>query len=167
MLQIDIDGILSELSLAPPVTTVTNLLPEHGNRLNDRNKLKSGCNTNLLPVLPPLPPASMIPAEKCSDWQPVFYAWLDGEELRTTGVCDDLAGEISRLTADDLPLQRRLLKLHCGVYSGPWWGRLVERWKERTAIMPLDGGLSLADAEHQAAVSLRAVAFIEEMRGEP
>lgn len=94
-----------------------------------------------------------------------FRAWLQDDVLMTSGVTDDLAGEIVKLTTDDLPLQRRLLKLHCGIYSGPWWVRLVERWQERVAIMVHDGGLSKVDAEYQAAVCLRAEAFLDELRG--
>ena len=34
-----------------------------------------------------------------TEWPPKFRAWLtDKGELRTTGVCDDLAGEIKTLT---------------------------------------------------------------------
>lgn len=94
-----------------------------------------------------------------------FKACLQDDVLMTSGVTDDLAGEIVKLTTDDLPLQRRLLKLHCGIYSGPWWSRLVDRWQERTAIMVHDGGLFNGDAEHQAAVCLRAEAFLDELRG--
>lgn len=98
------------------------------------------------------------------DWQPEFKAWLEGDSLRTTGSTDDLAGVIIELTTDDLPLQRRLLKLHCGVYQGPWWDRLVERWQERAAIMEHDGGLAREQAELEAARCLRAEAFLEELK---
>lgn len=101
------------------------------------------------------------------NWRPAFKAWLEGDTLFISGVTDDLAGEIIKLTADDLPLQRRLLKLHCGRYDGPWWTRLVERWQERAAIMQYDGGLTRDDAEHQAAVCLRAEMFIDELRNMP
>lgn len=164
MLQIDINSILSELSLSPPVTTVANLLPPAGNGQNEHNNLKSGDIISLLPLGPLLPPKNTIPAEN-SNWKPTFHAWLEGDTLHTTGVTDDLAGEIIRLTADDLPLQRRLLKLHCGRYSGPWWERLRERWEERASIMQYDGGLTKDDAEYQAAVCLRAEMFIDELRG--
>lgn len=115
---------------------------------------------------PPLPlsaPADNHPG----DWRPTFHARLQGDVLMISGVTDDLAGEIIKLTADDLPLQRRLLKLHCGTYSGPWWSRLVERWQERAAIMQYDGGLTREDAEHQAAACLRAEMFIDELRAAP
>ena len=37
------------------------------------------------------------------DWRPEFKAWLtDADELRTTGVTDDLAAAIRDLTADNL-----------------------------------------------------------------
>lgn len=115
------------------------------------------------PILPTSAPADNHPG----DWRPTFHARLQGDVLMISGVTDDLAGEIIKLTADDLPLQRRLLKLHCGTYSGPWWSRLVERWQERAGIMQYDGGLTREDAEHQAAACLRAEMFIDELRAAP
>ena len=115
-------------------------------------------STALLPVF------ATADNHPCRD-EPSFRAWLQDDALMTSGVTDDLAGEIVKLTTDDLPLQRRLLKLHCGIYSGPWWSRLVERWQERTAIMVCDGGLAKEEAEYQAAVCLRAAAFLDELRG--
>jgi hypothetical protein len=54
-----------------------------------------------------------------TDWRPEPKAWLtDTGELRTQGVFDDLAKEIIRLTADNLPLQAKLLRERCGEYSG-------------------------------------------------
>jgi hypothetical protein len=35
-----------------------------------------------------------------SDRSPVFKAWLAGDELLTTGVCDDLAAEVINVTSD-------------------------------------------------------------------
>lgn len=163
MTQIDIDGILPELSLYPPVTTVTSLLPPDGNGQNEHNSLKSDDIVGLLPPLPLLPPENTTPAENC-DWKPTFHAWLEGDVLMISGVTDDLAGEIIKLTADDLSLQRQLLKRHCGIYDGPWWSRLVERWQERAGIMQYDGGLTREDAEYQAAECLRAAAFFEELK---
>jgi len=99
------------------------------------------------------------------DWRPEFKIWLENDQLRTRGVCDDLAGEIIALTADDLALQAKLLRECCGVYSGPQWRHLVEDWNERAAIMRYDGGLSREDAEYQAAARLRCLAFLDELRG--
>jgi len=117
-----------------------------------------------VPAVPASLPKGAISNPTPSDWRPEFKAWLEGDSLRATGVCDDLAAEIILLTADDLPLQRRLLKLHCGVYQGPWWERLVERWQERAAIMEHDGGLAREQAELEAARCLRAEAFLEELK---
>jgi hypothetical protein len=168
MLHLDIGSILSELSFppaeSPAVTSVTTLLPVVGNNTKEHNTLESLEPNSLLPVLPPLPPKNTIPAEN-SNWKPTFHAWLEGDTLHTTGVTDDLAEEIIKLTTDDLPLQRRLLKLYIGTYSGPWWERLRERWEERASIMQYDGGLTKDDAEYQAAVCLRAEMFIDELRG--
>src|SRR6266568_4570705 len=72
-------------------------------------------------------------------------------ELRTRGVIEDLAAEIVRLTADNLPLQRELLTRHCEAYDRNHISHLWELREERAAIMEHDGGLSRQDAEYQAA----------------
>ena len=101
-----------------------------------------------------------------TDWRPEAKAWLtDTGELRTQGVFDDLAGEIIRLTIGDLPLQAKLLKLHCGRYFGPWWNDLVEQWEERAAIMEIDGKMPRDQAELEAAKLYRMEAFLDELRG--
>jgi len=102
-----------------------------------------------------------IPADR----RPEFKIWLENDQLRTRGVCDDLAGEIIALTADDLPLQAKLLRLHVGRYSGPDWKALVEDWNERSAIMEFDGNMTRQEAEYQAAILLRLLAFLDELRG--
>jgi hypothetical protein len=100
-----------------------------------------------------------------SDWRPEPKAWpTENGELRTQGVFDDLGAEIIKLTAGNLPLQAKLLRLHAGDYSGPAWGALVERWQEQAAIMQFGGGTSREDAEYQAAALYRAEAFLDELR---
>ena len=98
-----------------------------------------------------------------TNWRPEAKAWLENDELRTTGEFEDLAGEIIRLTSDNMPLQAKLLKLHCGRYFGPWWDALVEQWEERAAIMEYDGGMSRHEAELAAAKLYRMEAFLDEL----
>jgi len=102
------------------------------------------------------------------DWRPEFKIWVtESGELRSRGVSDDLAGEIIAITSDDLALQAKLLRLHVGRYSGPDWKALVEDWEERSAIMEFDGNMTRLEAEYQAAVRLRLLAFLDELRGTP
>ncbi len=108
-----------------------------------------------LPVSPPAAP---------TDYPPVFKIWLTtGNELRTTGVCDDLAGEIIKLTSDNLPLQALLLRRHVEKYQGVHWKYLVEEWNERAGIMQYDGGMTRQEAEQAAAKYYRIEAFIDEL----
>lgn len=119
--------------------------------------------THSVPLFPeaPMPKSPHAPA---ASWQPEFKAWLTPEgELRTAGVCDDLAGEIIKLTIDNVPLQAKLLRLHVGRYSGPQWKALVEEWYERAAIMT-DSDMTRHDAELAAAKYYRIDAFIDELR---
>jgi hypothetical protein len=79
--------------------------------------------TPLIPFIP-LIPIVAVPekgsADPKPDWRPEFKAWLTPEgELRSIGVCDDLAAEIIKLTADDMALQVTLLKRHIGRYNYP------------------------------------------------
>lgn len=126
----------------------------------------------LIPLIPFIPitaiserrSVSALPASP-SNWRPKAKAWLtDKGELRTQGVFDDPAGEIINLTADNLPLQAKLLRLHVGAYSGPQWRHRVEKWEERAAIMEFDGGMSWQEAELEAARLYRMEAFLEELR---
>lgn len=104
------------------------------------------------------------PVLHSTNGQPEPKAWLTGSgELRTHGVFDDLAGEIIKLTADNLSLQARLLRECCGAYSGPQWRHLVEAWNERAAIMEYDGGMQRIEAELMAAKFYRIEAFLEEL----
>ena len=119
--------------------------------------------------VPPL--TSGVADNHPAGWSPTPKAWLtDSGELRVQGVFPGdwpdggLTPEIIRLTAGDLSLQKELLRLHVGRYSGPAWGMLVETWQERAAIMQRDGELKKEDAEYQAAVCLLATAFLEELR---
>lgn len=111
-------------------------------------------------------PKNVISAEQ-NVWPPKFKAWRtpDGG-LRTIGVCDDLAVEIINLTANNLPLQAKLLRLHVGAYSGPQWRYLVEIWIERSTIMEFDGGISRKEAELASAKLYRLEAFLDELRNQ-
>jgi hypothetical protein len=97
------------------------------------------------------------------DWKPPFRAWLEGDGLRTTGVCDDLAIEIVKLTSDNLPLQAKLLRLHVGTYSGPYWLSMVRRWTERARVLFEAEGLGLHEARWRAAEEMNLLAFADEL----
>ena len=104
------------------------------------------------------------------DWRPEPKAWLtDTGELRTTGAFPGqwpdggLTPEIIRLTTDNLPLQRKLLRECVDKYSNPQWKYLVEDWNERAGILQYDGGLTRQDAELAAAKLYRIEAFFEEL----
>ena len=105
-----------------------------------------------------------LPAQQAY-WRPEFKAWLENDELRTTGVCDDLAGEIIKLTADNLPLQAKLLRLHVGTYStGRNWLETIRKWRERAKHLFETEGKGLHDANWQAAEEMRLLAFAAELR---
>lgn len=112
-----------------------------------------------------------IPASNTTDWRPEPKAWLEGDELRVQGVFDGdwpdggLTPEIIRLTADNLPLQKQLLRLHVGRYSGPWWERLVEVWQEKVTALAAEGKRPTEETEIRSAEVLKAVAFLGELRG--
>lgn len=94
---------------------------------------------------------------------PTPRAWLQDGELRTTGPFPDLAGEIVRLTGDDLDLQRRLLVAHCQAFAPTHIWRLFEQWEERSAILEHDGGLPRTEAEHEAARMYHLTAWLPEL----
>jgi len=94
----------------------------------------------------------------------LFRAWLVGNELRTRGVCDDLAIEIVKLTSDNLPLQAKLLRVHVGTYSGPYWLPMVRRWTERARVLFEAEGLGLHEARWKAAEEMNLLAFADELR---
>ena len=99
-----------------------------------------------------------------SDWRPEFKVWLTPEgDLRSTGVCDDLAGEIVRLTADDMELQAKLLRLHDGRYSPPYWINTIRQWRERARVLFEVEGLGLHEANWQAAGEMHLRAFADEL----
>jgi hypothetical protein len=99
-----------------------------------------------------------------ADWQPEPVAWLTPEgELKTTGVFDDLAGEIVRLTADNLPLQAKLLRECAGAYSGPQWIHTIRRWRERARHLFEVEGIGLNEANYQAAKEMHLLAFCDEL----
>lgn len=91
-------------------------------------------------------------------------AWLVNGELRTSGLIADLSGEVVKLTADDMPLQKKLLLLHCQKYDQHHFPALAELWQERAAIMQFHGGLSKEDAELSAAEILNCMAFLSDLR---
>lgn len=99
------------------------------------------------------------------DWRQKPKAWLTAAgELRTTGVFDDLTGEIIKLTADNLFLQKHLLRLHCGKYSGPHWKHIVTSWREQTITMNQDMSIPLEQAALIAATQLSLLAFWDELQ---
>jgi hypothetical protein len=91
--------------------------------------------TALIPLIP-LIPLECIPEKggapplptTSANWRPEFKIWLtQGGELRTTGICEDLAAEIENITAFDLPLQRDLLERHCEAFDRH---HISSRWEE-------------------------------------
>lgn len=113
-------------------------------------------------VLPKL--AGMVELIRRRHDPPSPRAWLEDGELRICGVVEDLAGEIVKLTADDLALQRRLLIEHCQQYGPAHFPALVERWEERAAIMEYDAGLSREAAETAAAKFYNLSPWLPELR---
>jgi hypothetical protein len=115
-------------------------------------------------------PVSATADNHPSGWQGPM-AWLEGDELRVQGVFDGdwpdggLTPEIIRLTSGNLPLQKQLLRLHVGRYHGPWWNRLVEVWQEKIAELIAEGKAPTKETELKAAQVLKAVAFLDELRG--
>lgn len=108
------------------------------------------------------------PLGTADTYQPDFKVWLtESGELRTSGLCDDLAAEIVRLTAGNLGQQKTLLLLHCQRYDCHHFPALADEWAKRAAIMQYDGGLSRYEAECKAAERLRLQSFLDELRGTP
>ena len=97
-----------------------------------------------------------------TDWKPTFRAWLENDQLRTTGVCDDLAVEIMKLTTDNLPLQKKLLSLHIGTFREPCWTSTARKFVQRAAEL-FDGGMGLHEANYQAAEEMHLLAFSDEL----
>ena len=104
-----------------------------------------------------------------TDWRPEPRAWLENGELRIRGVFDDLAGEIIKLTSDNMPTQRKLLQLHVGIYfPGPHFRATVRKWTARAAHLYEIEGLGLNEARWQAAEEMRLLAWAEEWNlGQP
>lgn len=103
-----------------------------------------------------------VPAVPPSDWRPEFKAWLENDQLRTTGVCDDLAIEIVKLTADSLPLQKELLLKHVGAFSNPCWTSTARKFIQRAKEL-FDGGMGLHEANYQTATQMHLLAFSDEL----
>ena len=97
-----------------------------------------------------------------SDWKPEFKAWLENDQLRTTGTCDDLAVEIVKLTADNLPLQKELLLKHVGAFSNPCWTSTARKFVQRAKEL-FDGGMGLHEANYQIATEMHLLAFSDEL----
>lgn len=107
-------------------------------------------------------PALLIPADSS---RPELKAWItESGELRTSGNIDGLAGEIVKLTADNLPEQKRLLLLHCEKYDKHHFHHLAELWQEQVARIEFDAGLTRDAAEVKAAELLHCMAFLPELR---
>lgn len=99
-----------------------------------------------------------------ADYRPEPKAWLsETGELRTQGVFDDLAGEIVRLTTDNLPLQKKLLLLHIEAFDRHHFPAMVEQWAERAAILQHEDGMSRQDAEQKAVEMYHLQAFLKEL----
>ena len=100
-----------------------------------------------------------------NDWRPEPRAWLtDFGELRTQGVFESLADEIVRLTADNLPLQAKLLRLHVGLYSGPSWAGTVQRWQERVRYLVDVEKKGLKESNWLAAWEMNLLGFLSELQ---
>lgn len=112
----------------------------------------------------PADDAPPFPADTPADWRPEFKAWLEGDELRTTGVCDDLATEIIKLTGDNIPLQKKLLRLHIGSFSGVHWLPTIRQWRERAAELFEQHGMGLHEANWTAAEEMHLMAFSDELK---
>lgn len=99
-----------------------------------------------------------------SDLQSICPARLDGDELRTTGASKNLDGEIVRLTADNLPLQVKLLREHCPA-SDPYkkWIEAIRSWRHRAAQLFEHEGYDLYEADWQAAQEHNLTGLAEEL----
>lgn len=97
-----------------------------------------------------------------TDWKPTFRAWLENDQLRTTGTTDDLASEIVKLTSDNLPLQKKLLSLHVGTFRNPCWLSTARRFVERAAEL-FNQGMSVRDANYSAGAEMHLLAFSDEL----
>lgn len=107
-------------------------------------------------VMEPFQPAEVTPVPK---------VWLtETGELRTSGHIDDLAGEIVKLTADNLPQQRHLLTRHCEAFDKQHIWKRWEDWRERAAILEYQERFTRKEAELEAARRLNLLAFLDELQ---
>lgn len=149
-----------------PVSVPENPEPPHVDNMDFMDFIPKA--TPLNPYCPynphtPAPEKGTVPAVPPSDWRPEFKAWLEGDSLRTTGVCDDLAGEIVKLTADNLPLQKKLLTAHCGIFYKADWQNIARKLIDRAAALFEQKGLHHRDALYMAAEELHLLAFSDEL----
>jgi hypothetical protein len=96
--------------------------------------------------------------------EPDHPVWLEGDELRTTGVLEDLAREIVRLTADNHPLQVKLLRQHCPTSDAyKKWIEAIRSWRHRAAQLFEQEGYDLYEADWLAAQEHNLTDLAEEL----
>jgi hypothetical protein len=103
-------------------------------------------------------------------WPPEPEAWLtDTGEIRTNGIFPGeypdggLTPEIVRLTADNMPLQAKLLRENVAYYSAPSWIHTIRQWRERARVLFEIDGLDLHAANWKAAEGMHLLAFADEL----
>ena len=96
---------------------------------------------------------------------PILKTWLtESGEFRSSEFVEDIAGEIVKLTTDDLPHQKTLLLLHCERYDEHHLPHYVKGGEERAAIMEFRRGMSRDAAERDAAKFYQLEAFLDDIR---
>jgi hypothetical protein len=139
--------------------------------------------TPLIPLIPFIPPIAVpentiIPecALLITDGPPAPKAWLtETGELRTRGIFPGdypdggLTPEIIRLTAENMPLQAKLLRENVAYYSAPTWIHTIRQWRERARILFEVDDLDLHAANWKAAEERHLLAFAGELmlKGSP
>ena len=119
---------------------------------------------SLFPKFIPAKPAKVAKVTLVSKDSDKVARIVNGELLLLHSV-EDLAQVIVDLTKDDLPEQKRLLRLHCQKYKlvTHFW-KLKEQWEERAAILEYDEGISREEAEYNAAERYHLLAFMDELK---
>ena len=98
------------------------------------------------------------------EWSPSPKAWVQNGGLRTTGVFDDLASEIVKLTVNAPDFQRRTLIKHCQSYTSNHFRILAEKWEERAAILEYEAKMPRGRAEVEAARQYNLLAFLPDLQ---